>query len=633
MTNKNPSLLVPGQVPEFIAADAPKFVEFLQAYYEFLGEYSYDIQRARDVDQTTSNLVQFLKSEFVARYPKAQIDDRKLIRIVRSMYRSKGTLSAVEMLFQIFFNEAITIQQPGQNILRASDGRWLQEHSITVRRQFGSIDYNRPILLKIENDSGIFFVEVDRTEPISQTDVRFFYKSYRQIAIQQQDQFVDILSSTGDIEYRGLLIKSPSKLKVLAPGNGWKLGQVILFDSSTARVDIGGKLVDALPTIARVTQVGPGGQLESIEVVQYGTSHVEGQSALVSPYPNKPSGADWDLTAEVLSVEEIGGEQIPRYAYTLTLNSYTDGVRETIFGLSNARGGDSYFLEDYTLDFYNARVVLQQERQSSSKTLGLIVTDPELSITDWLASRATLVYEFEYIVKYKGEFFDDRGQVSNTNIRLQDNYFYQLFSYVIQTSKQISEYRNALNLIHPAGLKYFGELTKTADVNLGVKQFELVQSRPRLFLSDSYGPSDNVNFDVIKKLLDIATALEDITSFNITKALADGYLANDADINFDATKKIGDIFTSSETTKFDVDKLLLDIGTSSETTKFDVDKLREDSATATETITKHVTRAPINDPTDANDGSSTINTQVIVYTAEDYFSEVYATTAFALTIG
>lgn len=602
MSTTMPSLLVPSQVPEFIAADAPRFVEFLQAYYEFLGQYNRNIQKIRDIDETSTQLVSFLKNEFAARYPSAVVNDRKLIRIIRDMYRAKGTFSAVEMLFRIFFNEAITIQQPGENILRASDGRWLQEHSITVRRQFGAIDYSQPIVLRIENDNGVFFLEVDRFEILSNTDTRFFYKSFRQLAVTD-NQYVDIVTVSGTITYRGLLIKSPSTISIVVPGKNWKLGQVIAIKSTEPQVEINGELVDTLPTIARVSQIGPNGELLAVEIVQYGTFHPDKQTALVNPYPNKPPGANEELFAQVISVEDIDGEQVPRYAYTLNLFSQTDGISESLYGLSNARGADSYFLEDYINDFYTARVVLQQETETQATALGVIVTDPSLTYAEWLASRAVLVYDSEYIVKYKGVFSDDRGQLSNTNIRLQDNYFYQLFSYVIQTTQQIEDYRNSLNMIHPAGLKYFGELTKTSILDLSNILAERVQSRTRIFLAHGYVALDVTTFDVVKPLFEDPNIIDDIVSFEITKALSHIALLDDSDRKFDVTKALSHTTQTSETVTFDATKALSHIATTSDPITFDGTKVLDEQPTVSEVVTKDVTPATIDEPLTAVDST------------------------------
>ena len=83
MTN-NASLLVRQQVPEFVVNDSPRFIEFLKGYYEFLSSYDAQLDRIRNVDETADSLVQFLRHEFATRFPNSMVDDRKLIKIVRT---------------------------------------------------------------------------------------------------------------------------------------------------------------------------------------------------------------------------------------------------------------------------------------------------------------------------------------------------------------------------------------------------------------------------------------------------------------------------------------------------------------------------------------------------------------------
>ena len=55
-------------------------------------------------------------------------------------------------------------------------------------------------------------------------------------------------------------------------------------------------------------------------------------------------------------------------------------------------------------------------------------------------------------------YFDAKGQLSNT-IKIQDSEFYQKFSYLIRTGKNLSDWKNAFaKLVHPAGFKFFGEI-------------------------------------------------------------------------------------------------------------------------------------------------------------------------------
>lgn len=60
---------------------------------------------------------------------------------------------------------------------------------------------------------------------------------------------------------------------------------------------------------------------------------------------------------------------------------------------------------------------------------------------------------------YPGRFLNDDGMLSSYNF-LENRDYYQNFSYVIKIKEDINKYRSAaMALIHPAGMKMFGEYT------------------------------------------------------------------------------------------------------------------------------------------------------------------------------
>ena len=62
------------------------------------------------------------------------------------------------------------------------------------------------------------------------------------------------------------------------------------------------------------------------------------------------------------------------------------------------------------------------------------------------------------IYTYPGRYLNDDGHISSYNF-LEDRDYYQIFSYVIKSTKPINSYKNALtDLTHPAGMKLFGEV-------------------------------------------------------------------------------------------------------------------------------------------------------------------------------
>ena len=58
----------------------------------------------------------------------------------------------------------------------------------------------------------------------------------------------------------------------------------------------------------------------------------------------------------------------------------------------------------------------------------------------------------------KGLFTTVNGFLSDKKF-LQDSYYYQQFSYVLKTGKNVADWKNAFTrLVHPAGFKFFGEI-------------------------------------------------------------------------------------------------------------------------------------------------------------------------------
>ena len=65
--------------------------------------------------------------------------------------------------------------------------------------------------------------------------------------------------------------------------------------------------------------------------------------------------------------------------------------------------------------------------------------------------------------EYSGYFDGETGLLSGTN-KMQDNFYYQDFSYVVKTDQDVETYRDKiLELVHPAGMALFGEILMSAN--------------------------------------------------------------------------------------------------------------------------------------------------------------------------
>ena len=490
----------PTQIPQHLIGslprsdaerDYPVFVEFLQKYYEFLGNYNYDIERSREVSVVPEELLKFFKREFSPGFDsgRAVINERKFIELVRGVYKRKGSITGIELLFRLFFGQAVTVYEPYKQVLKASDGKWYQEKSITVKKTYNAPEVptlTGTPLLSMKTTKGTFLVETQRIEILDQETVRFFFRNFTKIFVDS-NQTVEIFS--GDrIIFRGHITESPSKLRIAEPGKYWRVGQVF---------KIPGTVKD---TIARVTAVNSTGGVTDTEIIEFGDAHTPGQIVRISPFPNAPVAGTVTFESTIIGYDSILGEYI--YEHIGTIDDSVFEITEKVLGYEtqdelNKYDSEFYFLEDYVAD----EVINKNETFGSSQQIG--AQNPDLTLEMWLESRATFFYEFGNITNYKGKYTNEDGQLSNPWIKLQDSYFYQLFSYVIQSQKQVGEYRELIEQIHAAGTKYFAELQRD-------RIFSITPSAIGSISDNKIGIDESADIDDLDPLFDVERYSESV---------------------------------------------------------------------------------------------------------------------------
>lgn len=497
----NISAIVRGQLPEHLQESSPLFTEFLVTYYKYASQRNKAvgvIQNNRfdvDIDYTDDAYI----SEFYDTYgeflPKeVAIDKRNFVKFLNKIYESKGTEKSLKLLFKLLFNDVVDVFYPTEHILRASDGRWTQENYITVTTKFGILP-SGIFSLYISNDTGDYEIQITKILQINSSDFRLYYRSFTKVEFRN-DQLVYVYSEdNGETTYIGQLHKSPARIIILKPGAGWQNGQIIIIDGSIT------------PTISRVTSINTTGGVTGIEIVEHGYIHNQNQLITLSPYPNRPSNAGINLITEI---NENG-----TYNFILTVTDSTDGTAESVWGESVDYSQSSYFLEDYVELAYSGYVSITQSDIQVNVEESTPFNSQEfdalnLTVDQWFASRATFLYEYDNVVQTKGYYLDDSGKLSNQEIRIQDNYYYQAFSYVMSTARDISEYSTVLNITHPAGTKRFSNLTKTNDY-----KFSFVSSRTisldAAYYTDIATVSETISLHLVKGLSETLSTSETFT--------------------------------------------------------------------------------------------------------------------------
>ena len=140
---KKISSQIDSQFPGFIREEGPQFVAFMKAYFEYMEQEGNPVNSIRalrdnlDIDRTIDSFVEYFRKEFMIDIPKDVMADKRLLaKHIRDFYRTRGSQESYRFLFRALYGQEIEFYYPGDDILRASDGRWKREVRLRISAPF-----------------------------------------------------------------------------------------------------------------------------------------------------------------------------------------------------------------------------------------------------------------------------------------------------------------------------------------------------------------------------------------------------------------------------------------------------------------------------------------------------------------
>jgi len=144
------------ELPQFIRQNHPRFVEFIEAYYEWLeqpGNPYYSIDKMRDfsdIDESVSVFIQEFRKQYLDSFPIElarnsegyMLNERNLMKNIKNFYAAKGTERGYKLLLRVLLNTPVEIYYPKKDVLKASDGKWIQERSIRITSLNGTSNFD-----------------------------------------------------------------------------------------------------------------------------------------------------------------------------------------------------------------------------------------------------------------------------------------------------------------------------------------------------------------------------------------------------------------------------------------------------------------------------------------------------------
>ena len=221
--------------------------------------------------------------------------------------------------------------------------------------------------------------------------------------------------------------------------------------------------------ITDVRMIGRGAGYSKLPVVSSITT-ANGSGAKLVAASNSGVGA-------IASFEIIN--QGLEYSTAPAITPFRHAILKDISGTFTA--GDNLTSHSGTVTAFDTSRQLISLNTTANLVVGNTVSTAGASGTVANISIATGTAQVGTIGLTSGNFLNSEGQVSEVNIRVQDSFYYQDYSYVIKVGQSINEWRDAIkSTVHPAGWNVFGEVEVVGRVNAKISPQTVDSFTPEL---------------------------------------------------------------------------------------------------------------------------------------------------------
>ena len=482
------SSLVRSQLPEFIREDYQTFLNFLEAYYEFVEEGEVDLKTLRDLDTTLESFIRYFKNELASNLPYSTVDTKFLLQHIKEQYNAKGSEASFRLLFRVLFNKEVTIDYPSKQILRASDGRWNQDVSLFARILTGGPQDPVGKLVDVVTPTKVIRVLVDRRQDVEievdrairvSDDVYEFLIDRRFFGNVSVGDRLRYRNDDAGIYFTAEILATTVDLQILQPGSGFKVGDIYNI-----------KNFDGYGSIMKVSRVNTTGGIVQGQFIKYGIGYSTDFTTTVSA----TAGQDVSGTA---------GTIIQRIGNNLNISERLDGFAEN--GTINTA--------DYNIDPSGIHALDGTYAGTVLREFGISTVDSQVTDTDPAIIKVTL----GALAKYPG-YYVTNDSFLNDAIYIQDSRYYQAYSYVIKIDEKLEAYKTAVkNLIHPAGMAIFGEYDIRNEFDISLELESLIKIL-------AVTVNDEVTTSVVGETLDLTRTMP---FFDNSKTIEDSTLNGD----------------------------------------------------------------------------------------------------------
>jgi len=254
MTPTTISNLIASQFPAFYNESGPTLIAFIEAYYEWMEQQGNPIYQARnlqsfsDIDTTLDQFIVHFKNTYLQGIQFTTLSDQRLtVKKIIDLYRAKGNIRALKLLFQLVFSEDITVYFPSDDILKPSDGVWTQPIYLEVSNSPRIPEFSGKIVTGV-NSGATAFVDKIITRAIGSKFINVFYITNLSKDFQTGEAlYVD--NNLTDVPF---VVGSLSSFVVDDGSYGFAVGDQVTISSGSGQQAVG--RVDAIQDISGIVQ-------------------------------------------------------------------------------------------------------------------------------------------------------------------------------------------------------------------------------------------------------------------------------------------------------------------------------------------------------------------------------------------
>jgi hypothetical protein len=384
------------------------------------------ILQQRDIDTTQAALLRYFFYQFLPYIPSTILaDPRKLIKHIKDFYLSRGSEGSYKLLFQILFNDSVGFYYPRNDIMIVDGGNWSVDTIIRTTTTNNTYEFIGRIITGVTSGATAAVENVVQFQIGSDLVSEIYISGLK--GVFDIGETVKILLPN-NVTVQETTYGLATGIDLTYPGTAYQSDDIITVTGSntTAIFSV---------NISGGTAIG--------RVVQATFNNYPQQAAI--QLASSASTQDGYYNNMFITITDGSGngqiKQITNYygitqvalvdTNWLTLPDYTSHYSIALGNIKTIK------VKDFGIN-YSTSIPANFTLSGNGDAIGNIIVGA--------------------VGQYAGRFVNDDSFIDWRKY-LEDDYYYQYFSYVLKSHESLNQYENVVKQnLHPAGLLMFGDI-------------------------------------------------------------------------------------------------------------------------------------------------------------------------------